>query len=131
MRTLIVEDDTTNSFLLESFLSTFGFCQVVDNGKEAVKAFRVALEGGQPYDLICMDVVMPTMDGHQSVRMIRALERNRKVAPESRAKIIMTTALSDRGNVIQSAREECDAFILKPIDTGRLMEHLKNFGLVK
>ena len=131
MRTLIAEDDSTNSFLLEAFLSTYGQCLVVDNGKKAVEAFRVAAEVGQPYDLVCMDVVMPVMDGHHAVRLIRALERTLGVLPDTRVKIIMTTALSDRGNVILSAREECDAFVLKPINTVRLMDHLKLFGLVK
>jgi len=109
MRTLIVEDDSTNSFLLEPFLSTYGECAVVQNGREALKSFRLALEAGQPYNLICMDVVMPEMDGHQAVRLIRTWERTQGVRPESRVRIVMTTALSDRGNVILSAREECDA----------------------
>ena len=128
---MIVEDNSTNSFLLEAFLSPFGPCTIVKNGKDAVKAVRVALEADQPYNLICMDVVMPQMDGHQAVRVIRALERTQGFHPNTRAKIIMTTALSDRGNVIQSAREECDAFVLKPVDTGRLMEYLKSFRLLE
>jgi AmiR/NasT family two-component response regulator len=43
----------------------------------------------------------------------------------------MTTALSDRGNVIRSAREECDAYLLKPVDTRKLMDYLKGFGLLR
>lgn len=131
MLTLIAEDDTTNSFLLETVLSNYGHCQVVKNGKEAVKAFRLAAEGGHPYDLICMDVVMPEMDGHQAVRVIRSWERTRRVPADLRVRIIMTTALSNRANVIQSAREECDAYILKPVDAGKLMDHLRGFGLMK
>lgn len=42
MRILIAEDDSTNGFLLETFLSTYGDCTVVENGEEAVKAFRDA-----------------------------------------------------------------------------------------
>lgn len=127
---MIVEDDSTNCLLLQTFLSKYGDCHVVENGKQGVKAFRSAAEAGQVYDLICMDVIMPEMDGHQAVRVIRAFERTQEVPPAGPVKIIMTTALSDKGNVIQSAQEECDAYILKPIDTGRLLQHLKRFGLV-
>ena len=128
---MIVEDDSTNSFLLEAFLSDYGHCDVVENGKEAVKAFQAATQCGMRYDLVCMDVVMPLMDGHQAAKEIRALERVERVTPEKRVKIIMTTALSDRVNVILSAREECDAYLLKPIDTGRLMDYLRSSGLLK
>jgi two-component system chemotaxis response regulator CheY len=129
MKTLIVEDDFTNRLLLQTFLSKYGDCHFAVNGKEAVAAFRSALEAGRPYDLVCMDVVMPEMDGHQAVMTIRALERARRDPPENQVKIIMTSALCDKDNVIKSAREECNAYLVKPIDTGKLLYHLKCLGL--
>jgi two-component system chemotaxis response regulator CheY len=131
MKALVVEDDLTNRLLLQNFLTQYGDCQVALNGKEAVKAFRQALEEKRPFNLICMDVVMPEMDGHQAVRVIRNLERKQRVRPSAQVKIIMTTALTDRGNVIMSAREQCDAYMVKPVDTGRLLDHLEAFGLLK
>ena len=50
MKTLIVEDDFTSRRLLQRFLAPFSDCDVAVNGKEAVEAFRLALEAGQPYD---------------------------------------------------------------------------------
>jgi two-component system chemotaxis response regulator CheY len=63
MRTLIVEDDFTSRLLLQSFLSVYGECHIAVNGREAVAAFRAAQERPQAYDLICMDIMMPEMDG--------------------------------------------------------------------
>ena len=74
MRTLIVEDDFTSRLLLQTFLSRYGECHIAVNGKEAVAAFRAARESGQWYDLICMDIMMPEMDGQTAVKEIRALE---------------------------------------------------------
>ncbi len=67
MRTLIVEDDFTSRLLLQSFLSRYGDCHIAVNGLEAVAAFRAAKEKGENYNLICMDIMMPEMDGQTAV----------------------------------------------------------------
>src|SRR5579871_1029755 len=98
MRALIVEDDFTCRLVLQSFLAHYGQCHVAVNGKEAVEAFRIAMGCGQPYDLICMDIMMPEMDGHEAVREIRALEEAGGTLSTHGVKIIMTTALDDVKN---------------------------------
>ncbi len=131
MKTLIVEDDFTSRLLLQTFLSAFGECHVAANGREAIEAFRLARGSGAPYDLICMDILMPEMDGHTAVKTIRAMEERRLVPAVARARIIMTTSLSDRENVAKSIHELCDAYLVKPVDTGKLLNQLKTFGLLK
>ena len=71
---------------------------------------------------------MPEMDGHAAVEEIRAIEslRTRRA---SRVIIIMTTGLGDEDNV-RSARELCDAYLLKPINTRKLRGHLQSVGLI-
>ena len=44
------------------------------DGMEAVDAFMMALEDGEPYDLVCLDIMMPVMDGYQALMGIRNLE---------------------------------------------------------
>ena len=68
MRTLIVEDDFTSRLLLQTYLSRFGECHVAINGVEAVEAFRMSKKNGAGYDLICMDIMMPEMDGQTALR---------------------------------------------------------------
>lgn len=130
MKTLIVEDDFTNRLLLQTFLSRFGECHVAVNGKEAVDAFRSAQDGGLGYDLICMDILMPEMDGHEAVEAIRTCERDWIADSVPRARIIMTTSLNDISHVTRSVRADCDAYLLKPIDLSRLLHQLKSLGLV-
>jgi two-component system chemotaxis response regulator CheY len=130
MRTLIVEDDFTSRILLQSLLSPFGDCHIAVNGREAVAAFRAAQEKGQGYDLICMDIMMPEMDGQTAVREIRALEENRGKLSTYGVKIIMTTALDDVKNVVESFRALCDAYLFKPIDSEKLLAHVRGFHLV-
>ena len=64
-------------FLPQSFLARYGDCHIAVNGKEAVEAFRIGFECGEPYDLVCMDIMMPEMDGQTAVKEIRALEEGR------------------------------------------------------
>jgi two-component system chemotaxis response regulator CheY len=130
MRTLIVEDDFTSRLLLQSFLSKYGECHIAVNGKEALAAFRAAQESGRKYHLICMDIMMPEMDGQTAVKEIRALEEAGGTFSTNGAKIIMTTALDDVKNVVQSFQSLCDAYLFKPIDTGKLLAHIKDLDLV-
>jgi len=130
MRTLIVEDDFTSRLLLQSLLSRYGECQIAVNGKEAVTAFRAAQESGQKYDLICMDIMMPEMDGQTALKEIRALEEAGGTLSTHGVKIIMTTALDDVRNVVQSYKSLCDAYLFKPIDSGKLLAHLRDLYLV-
>jgi two-component system, chemotaxis family, chemotaxis protein CheY len=130
MRTLIVEDDFTSRLLLQTFLAGYGECHVAMNGKEAVEAFRISQQSGAAYDLICMDIMMPEMDGQAAVLKIREMEESAGVMSTTGAKIIMITALDDVKNVVKSFKALCDAYIFKPVDTAKLLEQLKSLALV-
>jgi two-component system chemotaxis response regulator CheY len=130
MRALIVEDDFTNRLLLQSLLSRYGECHVAVNGREALEAFRLAQSGGQCYDLVCMDIQMPEMDGLQAVHEIRQMEKAAGADGCYPARIIMTTASNDAASVSQSVEEHCDGYLLKPINASRLVHELQTLGLI-
>jgi two-component system chemotaxis response regulator CheY len=129
MKALVVEDEPTNRVMLQSFLSIYGECQVVTNGKDAIAAFRRALEANERFDLICMDIVMPKMNGHEAVLAIRTLEHDYGVDPRKRARIVMTSVLNNSEAVYTAVMLDCDAYLLKPINLRKLLAHLKAFGL--
>ena len=129
MKTLIVEDDFTSRLLLQEFLKSYGPSHVAVNGNEAVEAVGLALEAGEPYDLICLDILMPEMDGQTALKEIRALEESQGIASTRGAKIIMTTALDDPANVMHAFYELCDAYVFKPIAKAKLLQELEKMGL--
>jgi two-component system chemotaxis response regulator CheY len=131
MKTLIVEDDFTSRLLLQEFLKSYGSSHVAVNGKEAVEAVRLALESSEPYHLICLDIMMPEMDGHQALKQIRGMEEAKGILSTSGAKIVMTTALSNMKNVSQAYSALCDAYLVKPIDRQKLLQELRKLGLIK
>jgi two-component system, chemotaxis family, chemotaxis protein CheY len=129
MKALVVEDDRVSRLLLQTLLSRYGECHTAVNGKKAVEAFLAALEDGQRYDLICMDIMMPEMDGQAAVRAIRRHEAAAGFLTRS-VKIIMTTALGDMASVSAAFDGMCDAYLKKPIHLARLTEEMKTLGLV-
>jgi two-component system chemotaxis response regulator CheY len=130
LKILLVEDDFTSRVILRGLLRAYGDCHIAVNGKEAVEAFRDACDSPEHYDLVCMDVRMPEMDGTEAVRQIRAIEEEKGVSSSSGAKIFMTTAIHDLKTVNASYWALCDAYLLKPVDGAQLQQHLLAFGLV-
>lgn len=130
MKTLIVEDDFTSRLLLEEILKTYGPLDTADNGKKAVDAVCIALDAGEPYDLICLDIMMPEMDGQEALRKIREQEELRGILSSDGVKIVMTTALDDPQNVISAYQNLCDTYIIKPIQKKKLLEVLQKLRLI-
>lgn len=131
MKTLIVEDDQTSRFLLEQILSPYGPCAIAVNGKEAVDAYLKAMLAGAQYDLICLDIMMPEMDGQAVVKTIREMEETQGILSPDGVKIIMTTALEDPKNVVQAFKSLCDFYLIKPINKGKLLGCIRSLGLIK
>jgi two-component system, chemotaxis family, chemotaxis protein CheY len=130
MKTLIVEDDFTSRVLLQELLKSYGPLHVAVNGKEAIDAVRASLETGDLYDLICLDIMMPEMDGHSALKEIRTMEEAKGIGPAKRTKIFMTTALADRTNILEAVKGQCDYFLAKPVQKKVLLKELKRFKLV-
>ncbi len=131
MRVLIAEDDLTSRKFLYKFLSQYGECDLVVDGLEALDAVLISLKENNPYDLICLDIMMPKVDGVRVLKHIKELEAQKGLLPEKRAKVIMTTALAET-NIVQNAFSiGCDAYSPKPIDTDKLKEILIQLKLIE
>lgn len=130
MKILLVEDDFASRKFMDKYLSRYGECDITVDGREALDAFAMAYEDEEPYDLICLDVMMPEMDGYQVLSEVRKIERTYGVKPENAVKIIMTTALNEEKNVKKAFDMECTAYSGKPIDTEKFDLLLKKLGLV-
>lgn len=128
MKILIVEDDFTSRKLLHVFLAPVGECHIAVNGKEAVDAFLQALEEGKPYSLICLDIMMPEMDGQTALKKIREIEQGKGVPPHKEVKVIMTTALDTPRDVVEAFyRSGCTSYLIKPIERRALIREVRAF----
>ena len=132
MRVMIVEDDLISRQMLENILATYGDCDMVADGDEAVKSFEEALKTDTPYDLILMDIMMPKMDGQEALKQIRRMEVLQGTAPADEVKVIMTTAVNDPKNIVEAFyKGGATSYIIKPIDGEKLINEIRNFGLIE
>lgn len=131
MRILIAEDDLISRKFLAKFLSQYGECDVTVDGLEALDAYLLALKEKQPYDLICLDIMMPKVDGVKVLKTIRDIERQNGVKQEEHVKVIMVTALAETQYVQHSFEIGCEAYAAKPIDTEKLVEVLRKLELIE
>lgn len=130
MKVLIAEDDFASRKFMLRFLSKYGECDITVDGFEAVEAFTMALEENEGYDLVCLDIMMPGMDGYQALQKIREIEKERLVPEDKAVKIIMTTALNDGKNVTKAFDLGCTAYAGKPIDQDKFENVLRKFDLI-
>lgn len=131
MKILIAEDDLTSRKYLYKLLSKYGKCDLVIDGLETIEAFIMSIKDENPYDLICLDIMMPKVDGVRALKSIRNLEKKKGIAFENQIKIIITTVLAE-SDFVQSAFDNgCDAYVSKPINATKLIEVIRKLGLIK
>ncbi len=128
MKILIVEDELVSRKKLEKILSGYGKCDVTVNGIEGVKAFEAAWEEGEPYDLICMGIMMPEMDGKEALEKIREIEKEKGIHGSREVKVLMATSLEDSKNVVDAYYRGATSYIVKPVDGQKLLKEIRGFG---
>ncbi|CAM2068873.1 Response regulator [Sulfidibacter corallicola] len=108
---LLVEDNPINQIVARDMLENLGHSvALVENGQAALKAF-----GNHHFDLILMDLQMPEMDGIQTTRAIRELEKER----EGHTPIVAMTASAMKGDEERCFAAGMDGYVAKPLTLDR------------
>jgi len=127
MRSMIVDDDEMGRMMLATLLEEFGSCDQASNGKEALELFDRAVSEGSPYDLICLDIVMPVMDGTEALRQIR--ERDQQQG--GRTKVFMISACNTPQDIENAFFEgDCDDYVVKPFRREAVTQMLTRYKLI-
>lgn len=133
MRCLVVEDEDFGREMIKCLLTDYAdSIDTANNGAEAVQQFEQALSEGRPFHLVCLDILMPVMDGQEALKRMRQLEKGSTPPATKPAVIIMTTAL-DSLQEIQEAiwQGDCDDYLVKPISQDDLVALLHKFRLTE
>ena len=127
MRSLVVDDGLVGRKVLCHYLAAYGPCDSADDGVQGVAAAEKAIQEGDPYDLICLDNIMPNMDGQEALGRIREIERGVGMAGDARSVIFMISAEEDDG---PAAGADLDAYLVKPLEPNQLVAALQLFNLI-
>ena len=113
---LIVDDDVRNVFALTSALEGHGM-QVIfaENGREGIET----LDANADVDLVLMDIMMPEMDGYETMRAIRLDEQFAQLP------IIALTAKAMKGDREQCVAAGASDYITKPVDIDQLLSLMR------
>jgi len=130
MRILIVEDDEVSGLFLQKTLSQYGDCDMTIDGMEALDAYLIALQEDIPYDLICLDIMIPKVNGIKVLKSIREMERKKRVKKDKHVKVIVITALAETEFVNESLTEGYDVYVAKPINKKTLDQAINKLGLI-
>jgi two-component system chemotaxis response regulator CheY len=124
-RILVVDDDRMTAQVIQLTLQTSDDVEVVFTGHEAIGAVRQAFAEGKPYDVVILDLMMPGLDGHETLQSLRDEEELHGVFGLDRCLIFMHTANPDLEKVKTSFRFQADRYFIKPLAPGRIKEDLE------
>lgn len=130
MKILIVEDDWASRKFMQKFLTQYGECDVVVDGLEALEAVLLSLQSEEFYDLVCLDIMIPKVDGVKVLKTLRELEKKKGILPERRAKVIMTTALTGSDFIKEALKIGCEGYVEKPIDIQKVIDMMRKLELI-
>ncbi|HJS22042.1 MAG TPA: response regulator, partial [Steroidobacteraceae bacterium] len=117
-KVLVVDDDVRNIFALSSVLERHGMHVVIaTNGQEGINV----LEQTPDVSLALMDIMMPGMDGYETMRRIRQMPRFRRLP------IIALTAKAMKGDREKCLEAGASDYVAKPVDTGQLVSLLRTW----
>ena len=80
---------------------------------------------------ICLDILMPEMNGHEALKAIRQAEREQAVDVADLVKVIMTTSKDGVQDIAEAFASGCDAYVVKPVDREKLCEEMRKLLLIK
>ncbi len=113
---LVVDDDVRNVFALTSALESRGMAVVfAENGREGLET----LKKNPDVDLVLMDIMMPEMDGYETMRVVRRMPDHESLP------IIALTAKAMKGDREKSITAGASDYIKKPVDMDQLLSLMR------
>ncbi len=131
MKSLIVEDDYITAQVMKEILSAFGECDAAEDGKQALDLFSESHVDGFPYDVIFLDIMMPELDGQETLAKMREIEKEFGILGLDGVKVVMTTALDDFENIKKAFKNQCEGYIVKPVEKDKVVKKLIDLGFLE
>ena len=129
--TLVIDDDIVCRKRVQTLISEYCDCTFATNGRKGFEKYVQALNNGQPFELVTLDIQMPEMNGHQTLDAIRDFEQSKGISGLDGVKIIMTTTVDESKQIFAAFRKGCEAYVVKNELDEKLLEEMANLELLK
>ena len=111
---LVVDDDMLNRIVLSTNLGEQGYIvATAEDGRQALEML-----GGQPFDVVLLDLVMPEMDGYQVLEQMKRDNVQREIP------VIVISALDEMDSIIRCIEMGATDYLPKPFDAALLRARL-------
>ncbi len=130
IRALIVEDVFLIQRVIERFIEPYGTFRVSNNGKEALKIYAEYFFNGEAFNLVCLDIYLPEMNGLKVLKHIREFEKEIHLSEDERSKIVIISSVTHPGTLQQAYDLGCDYYITKPFSKDDVVRALKKLKLI-
>ena len=132
MKVLIIEDDAVSRKMIEMIIKPIAKeYDLAKDGGIALDFFNKSVESKNCYDVVLLDIMLPKMDGQTLLRKFRQKEKEYDLLGNKGSKIIMVSALSDAGNILEAFNNQCDGYLTKPYNKTSLIIELKKLQLIE
>lgn len=128
-RLLLVDDNIIHRKLSEKLFAPFGETVVAGSGAEAVTLFDQELAADKVFDVVILDMLMPGMDGMETLRQMRALEKLKGLTPDQCSKILISSHDTDPELQRQAEIAGCNRYYPKKISKDGVAAMLGEFGI--
>lgn len=128
MKILIAEDEIISQKILQKMLAEYGACDCASDGAQAIEKIRAAYASQNPYQLLCIDVSMPNVDGFQVLQALKEIEDQANISEEKRGKAIMITSRDDKESFVAAIEKGSYWYLTKPVDKQALVNVLEELG---
>ena len=119
LRVLIVDDNATAREVLSAMVASFGWqAQTASSGAQAIALLEVAADTGAPFDILCVDWIMPGMDGWETIQRLRA----RQAGPLPAILMITAHGREMLAQRLDEAEQPLDGFLVKPVTPSMLFD---------
>lgn len=119
-RLLIVDDNITNTFVINEIVMQRGFkTSVAHHGQEALEKLREGVETGHPFDLVLTDFQMPVIDGFELAKQIKSHPKLNQV------KIILLSSVCEKTDIALCRDIGVSDYLEKPIQQKELLDKIK------
>lgn len=131
MKTLIVDDVQIGGRVLATILAKYGQADACMSVREAVAQFQKAWKAKEPYDLVCLDISMPDIDGLKGLKILRLMEDKVDISEAQRAVIVMVSCNSNAQLMTACHDAGSNDYIVKPYTKNSIINNLRDLGLLE